>query len=88
MQPKLGEQAVRIGKIVPSPLLPISLNTIIIKIDPHGNEFAMIIQQAHGFGDVVAGGHHLRVQLRSQNCKFATPGKEKALTEHLNPMQR
>ncbi len=64
-QPKVGKQAVLIGKIFPSPPLPISSNTIIIKIDPRGEEFAMRIPQAHGFGNAVEWGHHLRVQLQS-----------------------
>jgi hypothetical protein len=52
----LGEQPAPIGKIVPFPPLLISLNTIIIKNNPHGEEFMMIIPQAHSFGDAVAQG--------------------------------
>jgi hypothetical protein len=61
--------------------------TIIFEIDPSGGEFATIIPQANGFGDAVALGHHLRMQLQIRNCKFATPSGEKVLTGHKNPMQ-
>jgi hypothetical protein len=64
-QPKLGKQAALIGKIFPSPPLPISSKTIFIKIDPRSEEFAMRIPQSHGFGNAVEWGHHLRVQLQS-----------------------
>ncbi len=64
------------------PLSPILSNTMFIKIDSHGKEFARTIPQAHGIGDVVAWGPHLCVQLRCQNHKFATPGGEKPPTEH------
>jgi hypothetical protein len=46
--------------------LPILFNTIIIKIDPRCKEFAMVIPQAHGFGDAVTQGHHLHVLLYCQ----------------------
>jgi hypothetical protein len=43
MQPKLGKRAAPIGKIFPSPPLPSSSNTIIIKINPFSREFATIL---------------------------------------------
>jgi hypothetical protein len=52
----LGKQPAPIGKIVPSPPLLISSNTIIIKNNPRSEEFMMIIPRAHSFGDAVAQG--------------------------------
>jgi hypothetical protein len=59
------------------PLSPILSNTMFIKIDPHGKEFARMIPQARGVGNVDALGPHLCVGLRCQNHEFATPEGEK-----------
>jgi hypothetical protein len=64
------------------PLLPILSNTMFIEINPRGKEFARMIPQACGVGNVDAWGPHLCVQLPHQNHKFATPGGEKSPTEH------
>jgi hypothetical protein len=53
------------------PILSISSNAIFsLKLTPHGKEFAIIIPQAHSFGNTVARGHHLCVPLCCQNCKL------------------
>ncbi len=39
----------------------------------------MMIPHPYGFGDVVAQGLNLCVQLQSQNCEFATPRGENCL---------
>ncbi len=52
------------------------------KINPRGIFSAWTIPRAHGVGNVVAWGPHLRVQLCCKNCKFATPRGEKPPTEH------
>ena len=44
-----------------------------VEIDPRDKEFAMFLQRFHGFSDVVARGHHLRLLLRSQNRKSGAP---------------
>jgi hypothetical protein len=62
-----------------SPPLPFLSNSLFIKIDPCGIEFAMIILHPHGFGNVVARGRNLCMQLRSQNCEFAASGGENCL---------
>jgi hypothetical protein len=67
---------------LPHLFYPISSNSIFIKINPHGKEFAMNIQRAHGVGNAVAWGHHLRVPLHFQNCKLSTPSGEKPPTDH------
>jgi hypothetical protein len=36
--------------------LPVLLNAIMIEINPHGEQFAMLILRSHGFSDVVAWG--------------------------------
>jgi hypothetical protein len=64
------------------PLFLILSNTMFIKIDPRGKEFARMIPQAHSVGNIVAWGPHMCVQLHCQNHKFATPGGEKPPTEH------
>jgi hypothetical protein len=56
---------------------PISSNAMFIKIDPHGKEFAMNLQRAHGVGNAVARGHQLRVPLRCQNRELSPPSGEK-----------
>ncbi len=54
-------------------------SSLFIKIDPCRIEFAMIILHPHGFGDVVARGHNLCMQLWSQNCELAASGGENCL---------
>ncbi len=63
-----------------SPPSPIFLNAIMIKIYPRDKEFAMLILRFYGFSDIVAWGHHLRVQLRSQNCALPGPHGKKYTT--------
>ena len=43
------------------PLLPIFLNAIFIKIDPRGEEFAMLLPRPQVIGNLVAWGYHLCV---------------------------
>jgi hypothetical protein len=64
------------------PLLLILSNTMFIKINSRGKEFARTILQAHGIGNVVAWEPHLQVWLHHQNHEFATPGGGKPPTEH------
>ena len=66
----------------PLPPSPILSNTMFDKIDPRGIFSAWTIPRAHGIGNVVAWGPHLRVQLPCQNCEFATPRGEKPPTKH------
>jgi len=48
---------------------------------------APLLGQACGFGDAVARGADLRVQLRSQNCDFFTPRGEKSVANHTKTPQ-
>jgi hypothetical protein len=59
----------------PPPSLILS-NSFLIKIDPCGIKFAMMMPRPHGFGNVVAQGHNLCMWLQSQNCEFAASGGE------------
>jgi hypothetical protein len=58
------------------------------QINPCDIIIATLLGHAHGIGNAVAGGHHLRVPLRSQNRKFATHCGEKIIAKHPNLMQR
>ena len=51
-----------------------------VKIDPRGEELAMFLPRFHGFSDVVARGHHLRLLLRSQNRESGAPRSVKYAT--------
>ncbi len=62
--------------------LPILLNTIIIKTDPHGKKIAMLIPRSDGFSNVGAQGHHLRMQLWSQKQGLCNPNGKKYATIH------
>jgi hypothetical protein len=61
-----------------------------IKINPQRKEFTTILVLALGVGNVVAWGHHLHVQLRHQNCKFAVPVEKNLLpgTQKLTMMMK
>jgi hypothetical protein len=70
----------------PSPLL-VSPNVNIIKIDPCGKEFVMIIPLAHVVDGTVTQEHHLYVPLHCQNCNFATPDRENLIRDHQKQQQ-
>jgi hypothetical protein len=73
-------------EITKTPLSP--SNNFFIKIDPVGIEFAMMIPRPHDFDNVVAGGHNLCMQLRSQNCEFAASGSKNCLAANKNHHHR
>jgi hypothetical protein len=60
----------------PSPILS---NSLFIKIDPCGIEFAMMLLRPHDYSDIVTRGHNLCVPLQSKNCEFAASGGENCL---------
>jgi hypothetical protein len=82
-EPKRESKPTETPTKTPHPLL-ILTNSFFVKIDPYGMEFAMMILCPHGFGNVVARGHNLRVQLQSQNCEFAASGGEHCLAANKN----
>ena len=72
----------------PPPPSPILLNATMVKINPRGKKITMFIPHFHGFSHVVARGHHLRLPLRSQNCKSCALRGEKYATINHKTRQR
>ncbi len=65
------------------PTLPILLNGVFPKIDPLGTICLPLLAWARGSGFIVAWGHHLRMQLQSQNHALVFPRGRKAATATL-----
>ena len=68
--------------VYPGDKLPIFYKTTSAEIAPCDIIIAPLLGRARDSGDAVAGGYHLRVPLRIQNCDFSTPLGEKSVANH------